>query len=81
MKEAEKNQRLGNNQTGGRNNMSAVETETMISWVVEVHRLTGQDLYIHQDNSMGCYNRIIHSHDVLNNLNFIFQIIYASFIA
>ena len=37
---------------------------------MDIHRLTRQDLCIHQDDTMGYYNRIIHSNAVLNSRKF-----------
>ena len=51
---------------GGRKNMSAVETSTINELVIEYHRLTRQALCIHQDDAMGCYDRIIRGHATLS---------------
>ena len=67
MKKSESNQWLGNNQTGGRKNFYAVMTGTIDQLIIETHRLTKYPLYIHQDDAMGCYDRIIHSHAILNS--------------
>ena len=50
--------------------MSAVETATINEWVVEIYRLTRQDLCIHQVYAICCYDRIIRSHAVLNSRKF-----------
>ena len=70
MKKAESNQWLGNNQTGGRKNFCAIETATIDQLIIETHRLTKHPLCIHQDDAMGCYDRIIRSHAILNSRKF-----------
>ena len=70
MKKEEKNKWLGLNQTGGRKNMNAVETSTINELVIEYHRLTSQVLCIHQDDAMGCYDRIIRGHATLSSRKF-----------
>ena len=70
MKKAEKNNWLGLNQTGGRKNMSAVERATINELIIEYHRLTRQTLCIHQDDAIGCYDRIIRGHATLSSRNF-----------
>ena len=67
MHKAESNQWLGNNQTGGRKNFCAVMTGTIDQLIIETHRLTKYPSCIHQDNVMGCYDRIIQSHAILNS--------------
>ena len=70
MKKAEKNKWLRLNQTGGRKNISAVETATINELIIEHHRLTRQTLCIHQDDAMGCYDRIIRGHATLSSRKF-----------
>ena len=70
MKKAESNQWLGNNLTGGRKNLCAVETATIDQLIIETHRITKHPLCIHQDDAMGCYDRIIRSHAILNSRKF-----------
>ena len=71
MKKAEKSKWLGLNQTGGRKNMSAVETSTINELIIEYHRLTRQTLCIYQDDAMGCYDRIIRGHTTLSSRKFL----------
>ena len=61
---------IRNNQTGGRKNFYAVETGTIDQFVIETHRLTKYLLCIHQDDIMGCYDRIIRSRAILNSRKF-----------
>ena len=70
MHKAEANNWLGNNQTGGRKKICAVETGTIYQLIIETHRLTKYPLCIHQDDAMGCYDRIIRSHAILNSRKF-----------
>ena len=70
MHKAEANNWLGNNQTGGRKNFCAVETGTIDQLIIETHRLTMYPLCIHQDDAMGCYDRIIRSHAILDSRKF-----------
>ena len=70
MKKAEANHWLGNNQTWGRKNLYAVETATIDQLIIETHRLTKFPLCIHQDDAMGCYDRIIRSHAIPNSCKF-----------
>ena len=70
MKKAEANHWLGNNQTGGRKNVCAVETATIDQLIIETHQLTKFPLCIHQDDAMGCYDRIIRSHAIFNSRKF-----------
>ena len=65
MHKVEANNWLGNNQTGRRKNFCAVETGTIDQLIIEAHRLTKYPLCIHQDDTMGCYDRIIRSHAIL----------------
>ena len=48
----------------------AVETGTIDQLIIETHRLTKYPLCIHQDDAMGCYDRIIRSHAILNSRKF-----------
>ena len=70
MHKAKSNQWLGNNQTGGRKNFCAIETGTIDQLIIETHRLTKYPLCLHQDNAMGCYDRIIRSHAILSSRKF-----------
>ena len=70
MKKSEKNKWLGLNQTGGRKEMSTVETATINELIIEYHRLIRQTLCIHQDDAMGCYDRIIRGHATLSISDF-----------
>ena len=70
MKKVESNKWLGNNQTGRRKNFCAVETATIDQLIIKTHRLTKFPLCIHQDDAMGCYDRIIRSHAILNSRKF-----------
>ena len=56
--------------TGGRRNMSAVETATINEIIIDTHRLTKVPLCIHQDDAKACYDRIIRSHAILNSRKF-----------
>ena len=58
------------NQTGGRRNMSAVETTTINELMIDIHRITKVPLCFHQDDAKTCYDRIIRSHIILNNRKF-----------
>ena len=70
MKKVELNKCLGNSQIGRRKNFFVVETGTIDQLVIETHRLAKFLLCIHQDDAMGCYDRIIRSHAILNNRKF-----------
>ena len=70
MQKAEDNKWLGKNQTGGRRNMSAVETATINEIILDTHRLTKVSLCIHQDDAKACYDQIIRSHAILNSRKF-----------
>ena len=61
---------LGGNHTEGCKNMSAIGTSTLNELIIESHRLTKQSLWIHQDDVMGCYDRIIRTHAILNSRKF-----------
>ena len=50
--------------------MRAVETKSPNELIIEYHRLTKQSLCIHQDDSMGCYDRIIRTHVFINSRKF-----------
>ena len=52
------------------NIFSTVETATINELIVETHRLTKFPLCIHQDNTMGCYDRIIRKYVFLNSRKF-----------
>ena len=51
--------------------MSAVETNTIDELIIEYHRLKMQTLCIHQDDTMGCYDRIIREHTTLSSRKFL----------
>ena len=70
MQKAEENNWLGDNATGGRKYMSAIETTTLNELIIESHRLTKYPLYIHQDDAMECYDRIIRTHATINSRKF-----------
>ena len=70
MQKAEKNNWLDDNATGGRKDMSAIETVTINELIVESHRLTKHPLCIHQDDAMRCYDRIIITHATINSRKF-----------
>ena len=44
-----------------------METTTINELIIEYHRLTRQTLYIHQDDTMGRYDRKIRGHATLSN--------------
>ena len=76
---AEENNWLGDNATGGRKYMSAIETATLSQLIIGSHRLTKHPLCIHQDDAMGCYDRIIKEHMQQSvAVNFLFQTTYAN---
>ena len=59
--------------------MSAIETATLSQFIIESHKLTKHPLCIHQDDAMGCYDRIIKEHmQQYIAVNFLFQTTYAS---
>ena len=68
--ETERAQLLGSNQRRGRKDMSVVETSVINELILETHRIKGKDLCVHQDDCMGCYNRIIRNHAILNSRKF-----------
>ena len=69
-KKSEDNNWLGLYQQGGRKYMRAVETTTFYQNIIDIHRLTKQPLCIRYDDIMGCYDRIIRSHAILNSRKF-----------
>ena len=70
MQKVEENNCLGDNTTGGQKDMSAIETATLNELIIESHRLTKKPLCIHQDDAMGCYDRIIRTHATINSRKF-----------
>ena len=50
--------------------MSSIETATIDEMIVKVHRLSRNQLYIHQDNVMMYYDRIIRNHAILYSRKF-----------
>ena len=70
MQKVEENNWLGENVTGGRKDMSVIETATLNELIIESHRLMKHSLCIHQDNAMGCYDRIIRTHSKINSRKF-----------
>ena len=61
------NKWLGDNQTGGKKETSLIETAIIDELIKENHRITRETLCIHQDDAMGCYDRIICNHTTLNS--------------
>ena len=47
--------------------MSAVETSVDNKLILESHRTKSEDLYVHQDDDIDCYGKIIRDHEILNN--------------
>ena len=70
MQKIEENNWLGDNAAGGRKDMSTIVTATLNELIIESHRLTKQPLCIHQDDAMGCYDRIIRTHAAINSRKF-----------
>ena len=70
MKKAVTNKWSGSNQTDGIKNMSSSETATINELIIETHRFTKQPLYIHQNDAMRYYGRIIRPHAMLNSRKF-----------
>ena len=46
--------------------MSTIETSIINELIIETHHSTKQFLRIHQDDAMGCYDRIIRPHAIWN---------------
>ena len=67
MQKAEESNWLGDNATGGRKDMSAIEIATLNELIIESHRLTKHPLCIHQNDAMGCYDRIIRTHATIDS--------------
>ena len=67
MRIAEKKEWLGDNQTGGRKGMSASETAVINEIILDIHRITREPICSHQDDAIGCYDRIIRNHAMLNS--------------
>ena len=70
MQKVEERNWLGDNAIGGREDTSAIETATLNELIIESHRLTKYPLCIHQDDAMGCYDRIIRIHATINSRKF-----------
>ena len=68
---AEKNKLIGRNQMGGRKNMSPIELACYNALTIYIHRITRASLCICQDDTNGCYDRIIRNHTDLNNKKFL----------
>ena len=47
--------------------MSAVETSVDNELILESHRTKSEDVYVHQDDDIDCYGKIIHDHEILNS--------------
>ena len=47
--------------------MSSIETAVRDELIKEYHRITRETLCTHQDVAMGCYDRIICNHAILNS--------------
>ena len=50
--------------------MTAVETLVVNELILQSHRIKREDLCIYQDDTIGCYDRIIHSYVILNSRAF-----------
>ena len=50
--------------------MGSIETETINEMIIGVHQLTRNPLYIHQDDDIWCYDRIICNHAILCSRKF-----------
>ena len=58
--------------------MSIIETTTLNEWIIEAHHLTRQDLRIHQNDAMACYDHLMNS-KVLQGLEFLCAILFSSY--
>ena len=67
MDRAEREYLLGSNKTGGRKDMSAVETSIDNELILESHQTKSEDLYVHQDDDIDCYGKIIRDHEIRNS--------------
>ena len=67
MYQAEKQQWLSDNQTGGRKEMSSIKTVVIDELIKQYHQMTRETLYTHQDESIKYYDRIIRNHAILNS--------------
>ena len=47
--------------------MSASETAVINENILDIHRITREPIRSHQDDAMGCYDRIIRNHAMLNS--------------
>lgn len=47
--------------------MSSIKTVVTDELIKQYHPITRETLYTHQDDSMGCYDRIIRNHAILNS--------------
>ena len=70
MQKVEERNWLRDNATGGQEDMSAIETATKNELIIESHRLTKHPLCIHQDDTIGFYDRIIRIHTTINSRKF-----------
>lgn len=50
---------------GGRKDIGSIETATINKMIIDLHQLTQNLLCINQDDTMGCYDRIIRHHAIL----------------
>ena len=50
--------------------MTTNETTTINEYIIENHRLTKQQLCIHQDDVMGCHDRMVRPNAILNSRTF-----------
>ena len=57
-------------QHGERKDMSAIETVTLNELIIKSHRLTKHPVCIHQDDAIGCYDRIMRTHATINSRKF-----------
>ena len=70
MQKAEEKIWFGENATGGRKDMSAIEIASLNELIIKSYRLTKHPLYIHHDDALGCYDRIIRTHATINSHKF-----------
>ena len=50
--------------------MSAIEIASLNELIIKSYRLTKHPLYIHHDDVLGCYDRIIGTHATINSHKF-----------
>ena len=67
---AENNKWLGFNQTGERKHTSAMVTATINELIIKLHRVIRTDLWIHQDDTISRYDRILRGHIIFNSRKF-----------